>query len=284
MKNLAIVAAICLAPACAVAGENGPVASWSGFYVGGDAGAALDNNRTNYSYAYLPGNGTGNFSDAFGNAADNAAGSAANGPLNVGGLNAVQSAESQGIIPAYLGKSANTDFAGGGHIGFNWQDDEIVFGSEADMQGFSQNGAIHFTGTIPGFTNSGFSRTNVQWMGTARLRVGYAFDQSLLYATGGLAFGGISAASGSIGTDGSTTDTFAGGVSATHTGWTAGGGYEFALGDDWSTRIEALYYDLGTATYTVAPQDAGSAAEGLTVNARHHFDGTLIRIGISRWL
>ena len=159
-----------------------------------------------------------------------------------------------------------------------------VLGAEADMQGFSQNGAIRFTGTIPGFTNSGFSRADVQWMGTARLRLGYAFDQSLLYATGGLAFGGVSAASGSIGTDGSTIDTFAGGVSSTRTGWTAGGGYEFALGDDWSTRIEALYYDLGTVSYAVAPQDAGSTAEGLTVNASHHFDGTLVRIGISRWL
>ena len=53
MKKIAIVAALCVAPLTASAGEMnaGATASWSGFYFGGNAGVADNNEKTNYSYS-----------------------------------------------------------------------------------------------------------------------------------------------------------------------------------------------------------------------------------------
>lgn len=288
MKRFAIAAAVLLVPVSASASgllDGGPVADWSGYYLGANVGIAQTSGRTNYNYSYLPGNGTGNFSDAFGNAADNAAASGADGPLNVSGLNAVQSAEAQGIIPKRLGSSSKSGFVGGGQIGFNQQDGTFVYGLEADFDGLNGNSSSNFTGTIPGaYTNTGGTKSSVDWLGTARLRAGFAFDRALVYATGGVAFGGTKTSSGSVGSDGSTTDTFYGAKSDTRMGWALGGGLEYALGDNWSGRIEGLYYNLGTERYAVAAQDAPSAAEGLTIGADHKFDGTLIRIGLNRQL
>jgi outer membrane immunogenic protein len=102
-----------------------------------------------------------------------------------------------------------------------------------------------------------------------------------MYTTAGLAFGGASASSGSVGTDGFIVDTFAGSSSATRVGWTAGGGAEYAFTDHWIGRAEALYYDLGTVNYAVAAQNAQTIAEGLSVGATHHFDGAVARLGLS---
>jgi len=287
MKTYLIVAAALLVPVSASASgllDGGPVANWSGFYAGLNAGIAESSGRTDYSYAYAPGNGTGNFSDAFGNAADNSVASDANGPFNVGGMNAVQSAEAQGIIPKRLGSSHKSGFAGGGQIGWNQQSDAFVWGLEADIEDINAKSSSNFSGaTDPvGFVNAGGERSSVDWLGTVRLRAGWAFDRALLYATGGLAFGGTKSSSGSQGTDGSTTDTFYGSKSDTRTGWTLGGGLEYALSDNWSGRIEGLYYDLGSDRYAVAPQDSDSAAEGLTIGARTKFDGTLFRVALNR--
>jgi outer membrane immunogenic protein len=288
MKKIAIVAAICAVPLSASADEmyGMSAANWGGFYVGGNAGAAVNNDRTNYGYSYLPGNGTGNFSDAFGNAADNAAASASNGPLNVGGLNAVQSAMAQGIIVGSLGSSSNTVFTGGAQAGFNWQQGSLVFGPEVDLSYLGGGDRSSYTGTTTppppgGFTNSGFSKSSVDWLSTVRLRAGYAFDRALVYATGGLAVGGVKSESGSVGTDGSVVDTFYGSKSETRTGWTLGGGLEYAIDDHWTARAEGLYYDLGTVNYSVAAQDGQTAAEGLSINANHKFDGAIFRVGLA---
>jgi outer membrane immunogenic protein len=290
MKTYLIATVALLLPVSASASgllDGGPVANWSGPYLGLNAGIAESGGRTDYSYSYLPGNGTGNFSDAFGNAADNSAASDANGPLNVGGLNAVQSAEAQGIIPKRLGSSHKSGFAGGGQIGFNQQSGGFVYGIEADIDDINAKSSRNFSGTstVPdGYTNKGGTRSSVDWLGTARLRAGWAFDRALIYATGGLAVGGAKSSSGSQGTDGTTTDTFYGSKSDTRTGWTLGGGLEYALGDNWSGRIEGLYYNLGSDRYAVAPQDDASAAEGLTIGARTKFEGTLFRIALNRQL
>jgi outer membrane immunogenic protein len=258
-----------------------PVFTWAGAYIGANLGYAANNDQTNYGYSYLPGNGTGNFSDFFGNAYDNRFASAANGPANVGGLNAVQSALARGVIPASLGSSSQSAFAAGGQIGYNWQTGSFVYGGEADLSWIGAGGTSGFSATIPGYTNAGWGKTSVDWMATARLRAGYAVDRLLVFGTAGLAFGGTQASSGSVGSDGTTTDTFAGSSSATRVGWTAGGGAEYAFTDHWIGRVEGLYYDLGSVDYAVAAQNAQTLAEGVSVEAHHRFDGALARVGLS---
>lgn len=262
-----------------------PVFAWTGAYVGANLGYAASDGRTDFGYSYLPGNGTGNFSDFFGNAADNAGGSGFAGPANVNGLNAVQSALLTGIIRSSLGSSWRSGFAGGGQLGYNWQTGAFVYGAEVDLSWLGAGETSGFLAALPGapplYVNQGWAKTSLDWLATARLRAGYAVDRLLMFATAGLAFGGASASSGSVGTDGFVVDTFAGSSSATRVGWTAGGGAEYALTDHWIGRAEALYYDLGAVNYAVAAQNAETIAEGLSVTAHHRFDGALARVGLS---
>jgi outer membrane immunogenic protein len=51
-------------------------------------------------------------------------------------------------------------------------------------------------------------------------------------------------------TGGTHYDQFGG---QTRAGWTAGGGVEYALTNNWTAKIEYLYYDLGTTTLIASP-------------------------------
>jgi outer membrane immunogenic protein len=77
--------------------------------------------------------------------------------------------------------------------------------------------------------------------GTARGRLGAAFDQVLVYGTGGFAWA-RNELSGSFGPL-SISDT------QTHFGWTAGGGIEVALNYNWSVKAEYLFAHLGSENY-----------------------------------
>jgi outer membrane immunogenic protein len=115
----------------------------------------------------------------------------------------------------------------GGTIGYNWQAGQIVYGLEGDadwsgIKGTSTNGCA------AGCT------TNNDWIGTARGRLGYAFDRFLPYVTGGLAVGDIRA----------STPGFAG-ATQTNAGWTIGAGLEFAIACNWTAKAEYLHVDLG---------------------------------------
>jgi outer membrane immunogenic protein len=85
-----------------------------------------------------------------------------------------------------------------------------------------------------------------------RGRIGYAFDRWLPYFTGGWAFGhGV--IDGTVA--GSTTASFS--TSHDYSGWTLGGGVEWAFADHWSAKIEYLYIDFGDGpTVPVAPPDS----------------------------
>jgi opacity protein-like surface antigen len=286
MKKLTLLAALLVAPT--IASAQYPDVTWCGFYLGLNAGAAINNDRTNFDYDYVQGDTNFNFAATFGNAADNSVNNGSTpGIFNVNGLNAVDSAIAQGVLVDHLGSSWKTVFTGGLHGGFNWQREEMVFGFEADIDWMSHMPKHDFSGTACDqgcqnfFTNSGETEANVDWLSTERLRLGYAYNNILPYITAGFAFGGTKVSTNTVGTDGSTVDTFAGSKSETRTGWAAGAGIAFMFAPGWDARIEGIYYDLGTAHYNVAPQDANSASEGLTVNARHKFDGTLVRAGVT---
>jgi outer membrane immunogenic protein len=68
------------------------------------------------------------------------------------------------------------------------------------------------------------------------------------------------------------------------TGWTVGGGFEWALAPHWSFKTEYLYYDLGSRT-SVSPNVVTSCCtvtEG-TVNSTVSatFRGSIARVGIN---
>lgn len=129
------------------------------------------------------------------------------------------------------GKIEFSSLLGGGYIGLQQQFGNVVIGAEADYTWMRFRGDdSHFAGVVNGLELNG--------VGTARARLGWALDRSLLYVTGGIAYGEITKS------DTSFLHTQA---SAKVTGWTAGAGAEHAFTDNWIGRIGYQYTDLGKA-------------------------------------
>src|SRR5438874_759089 len=84
----------------------------------------------------------------------------------------------------------------------------------------------------------------IDYMGTLRGRFGYAFDHSMVYATGGFAW--------SLGrflqTPGAVDDIDK--LLHLHTGWAVGGGGEVAIAPNWTARLEYLYRSFAHAEVT----------------------------------
>lgn len=135
----------------------------------------------------------------------------------------------------------------GATIGYNYQlPSKWVLGVEADWDWASIKGSS----ACP---NAAFScDTKVSSIGTLRGRAGYAWNQTLLYATGGLAWERakvetVHLAGAAIPTSGTPTN----GTTKWVTGWTVGAGIEYGFLKNWSAKIEYLYADFGTHRYTV---------------------------------
>jgi outer membrane immunogenic protein len=113
-----------------------------------------------------------------------------------------------GLVGTLQFEDDNGGFVGGGQIGYNFQFGAFVVGAEADIQwadtGDQDAVFVAGPGNAGTFLPGEFEGAE-DWFGTVRLRAGVAFDRVLIYATGGLAY---------------TED---------NTGWTAGGGVEWAL-------------------------------------------------------
>jgi outer membrane immunogenic protein len=116
----------------------------------------------------------------------------------------------------------------GGTAGVNWQMGHAVLGLEGDVDWSNLKGTATSAFCPAGCT------TNNDWLATVRGRAGYAFDRFLPYVTGGVAVGDIKA----------STPGFAG-ATQTNAGWTAGGGVELALTNNWTAKAEYLHVDLG---------------------------------------
>lgn len=149
-------------------------------------------------------------------------------------------------------------FIGGGQLGYNWQISSFVLGVEGDFQYSGQKRSE--TAVIGGVTITGDEK--VQWFGTARGRVGYAFDSVMIYATGGAAWSNLKASASALGLTVST-DT-------TKMGWTAGGGVEWMFLPRWSVKAEYLYIDSGSTDLTVA---------GVTVSGK--LKDQIARLGVN---
>ena len=139
-------------------------------------------------------------------------------------------------------------FTGGVQLGYNWQFAPTwVFGVEGDI-GYLGTRRSALDATQPGL------RTTVKsdFYSTIRARFGYAWDRTLLYATGGVAFVRLKDSFDccDFPVDFDTTVR-----SVTKTGWTAGGGIETAVAANWTAKVEYLFIDVGKV-YVVQTDDA----------------------------
>ncbi|MBI5130033.1 MAG: porin family protein [Rhodopseudomonas palustris] len=138
-------------------------------------------------------------------------------------------------------------FSGGVQGGYNWQNGNIVFGLEGDIQ---------FSTADDTFAPYKFSNP---WFGTARGRVGYAMNDVLLYATGGLAFGQLK------GQNLLSTE------SHTSAGWTVGAGAEFAFAPKLSAKVEYLYGSLSTNNFIITGAPNGYNFGVIRAGINYHF-------------
>jgi outer membrane immunogenic protein len=160
----------------------------------------------------------------------------------------------------------------GFQLGYNWQlSNNIVLGLEFDAEAVGAKSTRTVT-FVPGgnFTTSSINGLTLV---TLRPRVGWAWDRSLIYVTGGAA-----------GATMHTTDTFAGfgGTLAVSTsgrpqanGWTVGTGFEYAFLNAWSAKIEYVYVDLKNYNTSVS----FSPVDVITFN--HKYSDNIIRAGVN---
>lgn len=140
-------------------------------------------------------------------------------------------------------------FLGGVQVGYNYQLSQWVFGIEGDYQ-FSDFDA---DSSFPGSSAGPFFQTSGELMsfGTLRLRAGYAFNDVLIYGTGGLAVGRGKA---SLSVQGGVPGAFTGPeFSESETEWLVGfaigAGVEYAIDSAWSIKGEYLYSELGSEDF-----------------------------------
>ena len=209
-------------PPVMVSGVN-----WSGLYVGADVGGGWSN-------------------QSFGTSVPTT------GPS--GAANTLITAPFDGSLGWGTGLSGSaTGFTGGGHIGYNWDfGRSIVLGVEADIQylggTITDNSTFTSPATpAPASTINNSVNASTRWFGTLRGRIGTtAFNPNLLiYGTGGFAYGRNSVTDTmTTSLAGALVEKFPFSMSTTATGYTAGGGVEWALNSQWSVKAEYLYVHL----------------------------------------
>lgn len=143
----------------------------------------------------------------------------------------------------------------GATLGYNWQSGAMVYGVEGDFDYSMMKDSVDCA--------LGPCEVDNQWLSTARLRIGYAFDRWLPYLTGGAGFGDVKATRASVNSAG---------ASNVMAGLAVGGGVEYAFLGNWTAKIEYLYVDLGKF-------DCGTAC-GATVD-NVNFQTSIVRVGLN---
>jgi outer membrane immunogenic protein len=126
---------------------------------------------------------------------------------------------------------------GGGQIGYNYQTGSFVLGIEGDIAGSDISQTVN--GTVMGipFTTAFTNDT----LASLRGRAGIAYNSWLLYGTVGGGWG-HDKISGNLGGLPFSSNAW-------QSGWSAGGGVEWAVTPNWSTKFEYLHYGLGSANF-----------------------------------
>ncbi|GJE59116.1 outer membrane protein [Methylobacterium trifolii] len=244
-----------------------PVFTWTGAYFGINAGYAFTEDQT---IRTIGNNGPG--------AAPVVA------PFNT---NTVGNVLSLRRTPAI--RSEQDGFTGGGQIGYNLQftpGSGIVVGFEADAAytDLSRNRSY-----LSAMNDPSTFRQSLDFLGTVRGRIGYAFDRVLVYGTGGFAYGNVNYDAQFFGNAAARPLAYAGRYSDFQTGFAYGGGIEYALATDSflnffkssavTVKVEYLHYDLGSRNVLV--NFTGAAPVNGSYTTRFTTEGNIVRAGLN---
>lgn len=206
--------------------------SWTGFYVGGNAGyssGSVDTTIAVSPFFYAP------FS------------------YNFPGVSGSLPLKPSGAV-------------GGAQAGYNWDfAQRWLIGFEVDLQASGQRDSASnrfagvntactfFTGAFCNFVNTTDVTARLSWFSTSRGRIGFFATSNLLfYGTAGVAVGTVDVSgtnrltlSSSTGASAAFTTAF--NYSATKVGYVAGAGVEGGFGiGGWTWRVEYIHIDLGS--------------------------------------
>lgn len=174
----------------------------------------------------------------------------------------------------------SSGFVGGAQFGYDWQfSNRWVLGFEADLNTSNVTGEISVngaaTGGISGDLTAGVG-SELDYFGTARARLGYAYERLMPYVTAGYAFGDVSTGYDlTVNSGGSVLFAAADSVTTNESGWTVGAGLEYRFADNLSLNTEYLYVDLGESNLIDTPVGGGSAV--LDVKTDFH----VVRVGLN---
>lgn len=225
--------------------------TWSGFYVGANAGYA------------------------WGNANPTMIASITGAPF---------------FLPAATGQIPSLTprgFIGGGQVGYNWQTGQWVYGAEVDFSGLNAHADASVS---PFFTNKANVTTwssRYDWLFTARVRGGFLVASNwLLYATGGLAVTHVNDSVVCTAAGNGCYDFGPGGVTvswsgtSTLAGGTIGGGLEAMFAPNWTARVEYLYAKFKDTAPGIVSFPASPPAPFPPLFSFHH-DLNLVRFAIN---
>ena len=150
---------------------------------------------------------------------------------------------------AFATASGSTSQWGGGvQLGLDYMlPSRLVLGVAADM---SSGGTK--TATVSDLTGISANQTTVFDSETIRGRIGYASDNTLFYATGGLAWSNDQFVRTQL--TGTLNNATAGADEAVNKGllgWTGGGGIAYAFAQNWNVFAEYRYTSFGTSTISL---------------------------------
>ena len=201
-------------PAVSPAPYVAPVFTWTGFYLGVNAGAGWHGNDNCPGLYNYPSGVIGTRLNTF--------------------------------IPAC--NSDDTTFTAGFQGGFNWQMGAVVFGLEGDSNWLgndTKRGFSNYAYTLGGspYTYSLDGNQQSHMLGSIRGRLGWSFDRALIYVTGGGAFRN-SGSEDTIYVYNSSNvlqATYNANGNRSNVGWALGGGLEWAFTNNVSFKVEYLH-------------------------------------------
>jgi outer membrane immunogenic protein len=163
-------------------------------------------------------------------------------------------------------------FLGGGQVGCDYQfAPNWLIGVEGEGAGADISGSA-----LDPFFPSSFGKTfhaKTEWLASVTGRVGWVWDRWLLYAKGGVAWAGDKYHVDEAGVFYNASET--------RTGWTVGGGIEFAFWQNWSAFVEYDFYEFGRRDLAFVCTFSDGTSCGLTGPVSIRQDINAVKFGIN---
>lgn len=171
-------------------------------------------------------------------------------------------------------------FIGGGQLGGNYQIGQFVIGGEWDFD-WAANNNNNIGVIVPGVGNIAVT-SNDRWITTVAARFGWAINHWLIYGKAG---------GGWVGNNNFTVTNLTTGASFTcgtfnnfncnnsTGGWLVGAGFEYAVTNNWTVKLEYDYLGLENRTFVV-PAGAPFLA-GDTFTSNHNRNVQMVKVGFN---